>query len=221
VYDTEIDLGLAWAAAAAGDVQGATQRILAMAAAARERGQLAMEAFALHEAVRLGGRPAAARRLQELRPLVQGDLVAAWADHAAATDGTALDKVSDAFAGLGANLLAAEAAAEAATAHRAAGLRSRALASEATATRLAGACGNPRTPALLAVGDATVVRLTRRERDIARLAAEGRTNAEIADRLRVSVRTVEGHLYQAFAKLGVTRRSDLAGLVDVIGPGTR
>jgi DNA-binding CsgD family transcriptional regulator len=95
------------------------------------------------------------------------------------------------------------------------------LASEAAAARLAAACGGARTPALLAVGDTPAVQLTRRERDVARLAAEGRTNAEIADRLQVSVRTVEGHLYQAFAKLGVTRRSDLADLVDVIGARIR
>jgi ATP/maltotriose-dependent transcriptional regulator MalT len=217
VYDAEIDVGLAWATAAGGDVQGGAEQALAAAATARGRGQLGLEAFALHEAVRLGAARVAARRLGELRTLVQGDLVAAWADHAAATDGHALDAVSSAFAGLGANLLAAEAAAEAAVAHRRAGLRSRALASDAVAARLAAACGRPQTPALLTVGEDASVNLTRRERDVARLAAEGCSNAEIAERLRVSVRTVEGHLYQAFAKLGVTRRSDLAGLVDVIG----
>jgi DNA-binding NarL/FixJ family response regulator len=159
--------------------------------------------------------------LEELRPVVQGALMEAWADHAAAADGATLDAVSAAFAGLGADLLAAEAAAEAAAAHRTAGLRSRALASDATAAQLAARCGGPRTPALLAVGDDPGVRLTRRERDVARLAAKGFSNADIAERLRVSIRTVEGHLYQAFAKLGVTRRSDLADLVDVIGSQSR
>jgi len=221
VYDTEIEVGLAWARAAGGDAQGAAEHALEAAETARRRGQLGYEAWALHEALRLGARRAATRRLEELRSVVQGDLVAAWADHAAASDGGALDVASATFAALGADLLAAEAAAEAAAAHRAGGLRSRALASEATAARLAAACGGARTPALVAVGDDQVVRLTRRERDVARLAAEGRANAEIAERLRVSVRTVEGHLYQAFAKLGVTRRSDLADLVDVIGAGSR
>jgi DNA-binding CsgD family transcriptional regulator len=221
VYDAEIDVGLAWATAAGGDVQGGAEQALAAAATARAGGQLGLEAFALHEAVRLGAAQAAAKRLVELRDVVQGDLAAAWADHATATDGHALDAVSSAFAELGAKLLAAEAAAEAAAVHRRAGLRSRALASDAVAARLAAACGRPQTPALLAVSDAAGVHLTRRERDVARLAAEGRSNAEIAERLRVSVRTVEGHLYQAFAKLGVTRRSDLAGLVDVIGEGSK
>ncbi|GAB4099090.1 LuxR C-terminal-related transcriptional regulator [Sinomonas halotolerans] len=52
--------------------------------------------------------------------------------------------------------------------------------------------------------------LTRREREIAALAAAGLSDREIADRLIVSVRTVEGHLYRSYAKLGVTRREQLA-----------
>ena len=44
---------------------------------------------------------------------------------------------------------------------------------------------------------------------MARLAAAGLTNNEIAERLVVSVRTVESHLYHAFDKLGVTSRSEL------------
>jgi DNA-binding CsgD family transcriptional regulator len=35
------------------------------------------------------------------------------------------------------------------------------------------------------------------------------TNAEIADRLVVSVRTVESHLYRAMQKLGVRSRAEL------------
>ncbi|MFN3924727.1 MAG: helix-turn-helix transcriptional regulator, partial [Pseudarthrobacter sp.] len=35
----------------------------------------------------------------------------------------------------------------------------------------------------------------------------------IALEMGVSVRTVEGHLYQVFTKLGVTSRGDLTGLV--------
>ena len=43
--------------------------------------------------------------------------------------------------------------------------------------------------------------LTVREREIANLVAAGLSNREIADRLTVSVRTVEGHLYRACIKL--------------------
>jgi DNA-binding CsgD family transcriptional regulator len=52
--------------------------------------------------------------------------------------------------------------------------------------------------------------LTGRELEIARLAAEGRTDREIADCLVVSVRTVESHLAAAYRKLGIRSRKDLA-----------
>ncbi len=52
--------------------------------------------------------------------------------------------------------------------------------------------------------------LTSREREIAVLASDGRSNRAIARRLVVSSRTVEGHLYRVFAKLGIARREDLA-----------
>jgi len=55
--------------------------------------------------------------------------------------------------------------------------------------------------------------LTSRERQIARLAGRGASNRDIAVEMGVSVRTVEGHLYQVFTKLGVTSRGDLTGLV--------
>jgi DNA-binding CsgD family transcriptional regulator len=42
------------------------------------------------------------------------------------------------------------------------------------------------------------------------LAAEGRTNREIAQALFVTMRTVETHLTHAYMKLGVTGRRDLS-----------
>jgi DNA-binding CsgD family transcriptional regulator len=53
------------------------------------------------------------------------------------------------------------------------------------------------------------VGLTPREREIALLAAAGESSREIADRLVISVRTVDNHLQNAYRKLGVTRRQDL------------
>lgn len=52
--------------------------------------------------------------------------------------------------------------------------------------------------------------LTPAEQRVARLAAAGRTNREIADVLFMSVRTVEGHLTHIYAKLGIRSRIDLA-----------
>jgi DNA-binding NarL/FixJ family response regulator len=80
------------------------------------------------------------------------------------------------------------------------------------AHRLAQACEGARTPALAAL--AAPLPLTRREREIVTLAAGGLSNRQIADRLVVSVRTVEGHLYRACAKLGVSDPSELAPLLD-------
>lgn len=51
--------------------------------------------------------------------------------------------------------------------------------------------------------------LTKRELLIASMAKEGRSNRQIAADLNLSERTVEGHLYQVFTKLGVTSRRDL------------
>ena len=47
--------------------------------------------------------------------------------------------------------------------------------------------------------------LTSREREVVAFARRGLTNNEIAVRLHVSVRTVEGHVYRATGKLGMTR----------------
>ena len=55
-----------------------------------------------------------------------------------------------------------------------------------------------------------VTSLTARELEIARLAAQRLTSAEIAGRLFISHRTVEGHLASVYVKLGVNSKPDLA-----------
>ena len=56
--------------------------------------------------------------------------------------------------------------------------------------------------------------LTAVEERVARLAAAGRTNREIAATLFMSVRTVEGHLSHIYAKLGIRSRTELALFFD-------
>jgi DNA-binding CsgD family transcriptional regulator len=57
------------------------------------------------------------------------------------------------------------------------------------------------------------VDLSEQERRVASLAAAGLTNKQIAGQLYLSPRTVSGHLYRLFPKLGVTTR---AGLRDAL-----
>ena len=62
----------------------------------------------------------------------------------------------------------------------------------------------------LPTGSVRVV-LTRREREIASLAAGGLSSKAIAERFTLSVRTVDSHLSRVFTKLGVRSRRELAG----------
>jgi DNA-binding CsgD family transcriptional regulator len=55
--------------------------------------------------------------------------------------------------------------------------------------------------------------ISEREREIALLIAEGLTTREIAEKLVVSARTVEGHIYRACIKLDVSDRDELAAIV--------
>jgi DNA-binding CsgD family transcriptional regulator len=61
--------------------------------------------------------------------------------------------------------------------------------------------------------------LSRREHAVAVLASRGLSNREIAERLYVSIRTIESHLAQAFVKLGVNRRSQLPEVLGLTQPG--
>ena len=57
-----------------------------------------------------------------------------------------------------------------------------------------------------------IARLTRREREIAQLACEGRSNKEIAQNACLSLPTVKKHLHSVFRKLAVPSRSRLVAL---------
>jgi len=62
--------------------------------------------------------------------------------------------------------------------------------------------------------------LTAREFEVARLVAEGLTNAEIAERLTIAPKTASAHIEHILAKLGVTRRAEIAAwTANIVGPG--
>ena len=219
----ELQLGEAWVAAAEGSISEAIALAHQAAEVAASQDQPAVEVVALHTAVCFGDRTVAGR-LTELATQVDGPRAPAAAAHAAALaadDGAALHAASLQLEAMGTLLLAADAAAQAAAVHVRHDQRGSAQVATARAHRLAQACEGARTPALAAL--AAPVPLTRREGEITTLAAGGLSNRQIADRLTVSVRTVEGHLYRACAKLGVSDRSDLAALIhrDQALPPTR
>jgi DNA-binding NarL/FixJ family response regulator len=59
--------------------------------------------------------------------------------------------------------------------------------------------------------------LTARQIEVLRLLVEGRTNAEIADLLVVSLRTAEHHVAAVLAKLGASSRREAARRADDLG----
>jgi predicted ATPase/DNA-binding CsgD family transcriptional regulator len=78
-----------------------------------------------------------------------------------------------------------------------------------TSDAVAMALERPTTPAPRAAADDSG--LTKREREVARLIAEGLSNREIAARLVVAQRTAEGHVENILSKLGFTSRAQVAG----------
>jgi DNA-binding CsgD family transcriptional regulator len=214
MYGPEVLRARAWAAVSRGHAADGCASLEDAAAMARAGGGCALESAALHDLARLGHAGKVARRLRALAEVVEGPLAPARATHAAALvarDALGLEGASVAFEDLGAMLLAAEAAADAATAWQRMGEARRRVAAERRAHRLAGRCEGARTPALTAV--AARATLTHRELEIVRLAATGATSREIAGRLHVSVRTVDNLLHAAYQKLGISGR---VGLADVL-----
>jgi DNA-binding NarL/FixJ family response regulator len=61
--------------------------------------------------------------------------------------------------------------------------------------------GHQQVPSSSATGD-----LTERELEVLRLVAQGLTDAQVADALVVSPRTVNAHLRSIYSKLGITSR---------------
>ncbi len=212
LFEPDDVLARSWGAAAEGSTTEALAHAVAAADLACQRGAPAYEVLAWQTAVQLGGAAAALPRLDDLAGLgPRAEVARTHARACADDDGEALLETADAWIRLGDLVAAGDAAAQAAAAHRRQGRQGSALSAAALAQRLARRSG-ARTPALATA--ARPLPLTDREREIAVLAARGLSNKEIAARLTVSVRTVEGHLYRAGHKLGVSERTALA---DVLG----
>ncbi|MCV7314000.1 helix-turn-helix transcriptional regulator [Mycolicibacillus parakoreensis] len=212
VFAPELELARAWRRAGVGETTAARSHAVRGAQMAHRAGMIAVEARALHTAVRFGDRSLSGR-LTELADRLGTEMAAVCALQArglADHRGDLLDAASARFQALGAMALAADAAAQAAGEHARCGRRSGALAAAHRAHVLAEA-GGLDSPAVRAA--ARPLPISAREREIAELAMTGLSNRLIAERLSVSVRTVDGHLYRIFAKLGIAHRDELTRLL--------
>jgi DNA-binding CsgD family transcriptional regulator len=221
IYDPFVVEGRAWLAAAEGRLGDARAILDRGADDAAAIGQGGLATHLLHALARLGEPARALGRLDDLASTREAPPIAARLAHVrplTAGDPEALEAAADGLERTGALLVAAEACADASRAWRRAGHARRGTAAAKRAHLLADRCEGARTPALAGLGAATP--LTEREREIALLAARGRTSRAIADQLYLSERTVENHLQRIYTKLGARGRSDLHALLRVdVEPG--
>ncbi|WP_412076222.1 LuxR C-terminal-related transcriptional regulator [Streptomyces xanthophaeus] len=201
-----------------GDRARAVRLALSVARSAGSAGRRAQEVSALHLAARLGATAEAVASLPEPSLLtgttsLQARHVQALARH----DGDALEELARRFVALGLRPLAAETATQAARAHQAGGRHRRGSAARLLCQEITAATGG-RLPPWAGPPERRredlPAALTLREREVAALVAAGLSNQEVADRLYVSVRTVENHLHRTYGKLGITARSELARRLD-------
>lgn len=202
-------VGWAWTAWVEGDRDRARDLLVTNATISAAQHNVMSASVIWHDAARLGARDVGPH-LAALALRSDSPIVTARAEHVRALeadDGPGLAAASTNFEELGMVLMAAEAAAEASEAYRRAG-GARAATSAATRSRaLARACPGVRTPAL--TSSEAPVPLSAREREVADLAGQGLASNEIAERLFLSIRTVDNHLGKAYTKLGVNRRDQL------------
>jgi DNA-binding CsgD family transcriptional regulator len=202
-----------WVAVAAGDLDRALHDLNEAAQRAQAAQLYGYQLLALHDVVRISpvGRADQARdHLRRLVSRMDGDLVGLCLRHAEASstmDSVALLEVSHAFEAAGMLLYAAECAAQAA---QALGRTGRPAAAQVRAWTLARHCPGVRTPALDRLAAPA---LTPRQLHIVQGVVSGLTCKEIAEGMRLSVRTVENHLAVAYHRLGVHDREELAAVL--------
>jgi ATP/maltotriose-dependent transcriptional regulator MalT len=218
LFQPWVELARPAVAAAGGNRAEAIELAGAAADFARRQRAVPFEALALHDVIRLSTARtaavlAAADRLAALAAASESGLVGGLASHAGAIvrgDAEDLERAALSLAGMGADLMAAEAFARAATVHQQEGRTASARRLRTRVALLLDRCEGATTPV---VTDLRAPQLTARERDIARLAVEGLSNQQIAERLVISKRTVDNHLHQIYGKLGIGGRADLAALL--------
>lgn len=210
--DHERSLARAWVAAGEGAVSEAVNELRVAAENASTKGRFAAEVLCLQTAVQFGDRTSAPR-LRELESMVEGPrvgLAARFAEGVRDGDAAQLVSLSEEFESMGDCVAAVDAVAHAALAFRRQDKRGSALTCSTRAERLAAECGAV-TPALRQAGE--TLPLTEREAEIVMLIGGGLSNRAIAERLTLSIRTVESHVHRAMKKTGTASRDELATLL--------
>lgn len=214
---TGLALATGWSQAAGGALAEAIETVLTEAKLAHDRDQPTHELACLQAALQWGatdGSGALAGRARELADRLALPLAEAVAMHAESlrsASGEGLLAASRAYQSVGDQAAAADAAAQAAVAFLVAQQRGSGLLAAATAEQLARDCGGLCTPATRRL--APPVPLTGRQLEVAELVAADLSNKDIADRLVMSVRTVEGHVLRACRRIGVSTRAELAAIM--------
>lgn len=211
VFDSAVHRARAWLAWLDDDHEGAHRRLREGADALGATGDRSGEVACLHDLARLGRPDEVRERLAALVGGADGELYPLLGDHVAALCDRSVDAlgaVAERFAAIGAWLLASEAAHAADEAARAAGTAREGAAWALRGEQWRARCDEVRSPGLVAAS--APVPLTRREREVAQLAAAGLPRKELAERLYVGIRTVDSHLVRIYAKLGVRSRAELA-----------
>ncbi len=159
------------------------------------------------------GETSVAPRMAAVSEIIESghqDVFSQWADALISGDPESLDRASSTALGHGFELIAAELATLAQRGFQDQGKVDRSRSSATKAGSLLDDLPGLVSPVFRSN---ELPQMTRREREIALLVAEGQSNNSIAERLGVSLRTVEGHLYRTFIKLDLQSRDQLALLV--------
>jgi len=214
-FDFDADIGRARILAATGHSEDARAGLRAAMQVWADRGQRVGEIFVAHELARTDRAEEVAARLTLLASECQGPLFPALAQHAAAraaNDAAGLVAATEELAALGLDLYASEAAGHASDALRRDVDQRSATRMVSRANDLRRLCDDGITADPII--DSGPVTLTRREREIGLLAAQGLASKEIGERLFISRRTAENHLAKVYDKLGVRTRAELARVLD-------
>ncbi len=208
---TAMDVASGWALAANGCLTEAVTTVQSAAAQARERNQPTHELACLQLAAQWGDASGTvrARELADELGLPLAKAVARHTESLAAHDGEELLAASDDYLVIGDRATAADVAAQAAVAFTRDQQRKRGLYAAAIAKERSDACGGLCTPALHSPASQP---LTGRQREVVELVLAGLSNREIAERLVMSVRSVEGHVYRACLRVGASSREELAAI---------